>query len=74
MWFASETYEDTPEHPNPSYRNMLRNGFKLAYLQKYYYHQQPEGVVKRVRHALFVARYSLKFEWQRLMQQRKTSE
>ena len=30
-WFVTETGEDTPERPNPSYRNMLRAGFTLAY-------------------------------------------
>jgi GNAT superfamily N-acetyltransferase len=30
-WVVTETGEDTPEHPNPSYRNMLRTGFLLAY-------------------------------------------
>jgi hypothetical protein len=29
----TETGEDTPEEPNPSYRNMLRAGFELAYLR-----------------------------------------
>ncbi len=28
-----ETGEDTPEEPNPSYRNMLRAGFELAYFR-----------------------------------------
>ncbi len=27
----TETGEDTPDHPNPSYHNMRRTGFKLAY-------------------------------------------
>jgi hypothetical protein len=30
-WFVTETGRDTPEHPNPSYHNMARTGFKLAY-------------------------------------------
>ena len=30
-WLVTETGEDLPEHPNPSYHNMLRTGFKLAY-------------------------------------------
>ncbi len=30
-WFVTETGRDTPERPNPSYHNMLRTGFKLAY-------------------------------------------
>jgi hypothetical protein len=35
-WFVTETGEDTPESPNPSYHNMLRAGFKLAYLRPNY--------------------------------------
>ena len=35
-WFVTETTEDTTESPNPSYRNMLRAGFKLAYLRPNY--------------------------------------
>ena len=35
-WFVSETGEDTPESPNPSYHNMLRAGFTLAYLRPNY--------------------------------------
>ena len=30
-WFVTETGEDTPSRPNPSFRNMLRAGFTLAY-------------------------------------------
>jgi hypothetical protein len=41
-WFVTETGEDTPESPNPSYHNMLRTGFKLAYLRPNYVHQ-PAG-------------------------------
>ena len=40
-WFVTETGEDTPEDPNPSYHNMLRTGFKLAYLRPNYVHQPP---------------------------------
>jgi len=40
-WFVTETWEDTPESPNPSYRNMLRAGFKLAYLRRNYVHKSP---------------------------------
>jgi GNAT superfamily N-acetyltransferase len=29
----TETGEDTPEEPNPSYHNMIRTGFHLAYLR-----------------------------------------
>jgi len=35
-WFTTETGEDTPENPNPSYRNMIRTGFQLAYLRPNY--------------------------------------
>ena len=35
-WLVTETGEDTPDHPNPSYRNMLRTGFRLAYLRPNY--------------------------------------
>lgn len=38
-WFVTETWEDTPESPNPSYRNMLRAGFKLAYMRRNYFHK-----------------------------------
>jgi hypothetical protein len=40
-WFVTETGEDTPEDPNPSYHNMLRTGFELAYLRPNYVHQPP---------------------------------
>ena len=30
-WFVTETGEETPARPNPSYRNMVRTGFTLAY-------------------------------------------
>ncbi len=35
-WFITEAAEDTPESPNPSYHNMLRAGFRLAYLRPNY--------------------------------------
>ncbi|HMN27755.1 MAG TPA: GNAT family N-acetyltransferase [Caldilineaceae bacterium] len=35
-WFTTETIEDTPEKPNPSYHNMVRSGFQLAYLRPNY--------------------------------------
>lgn len=35
-WVATETGESTPEMPNSSYNNMLRTGFKLAYLRPFY--------------------------------------
>jgi hypothetical protein len=40
-WFVTEAVEDTPESPNPSYHNMLRAGFELAYLRPNYVHQPP---------------------------------
>jgi hypothetical protein len=40
-WFVTETGEDTPESPNPSYHNMMRQGFKLAYLRPNYVYQEP---------------------------------
>ena len=30
-WVVTETGEDLPDHPNPSFHNMLRTGFALAY-------------------------------------------
>jgi hypothetical protein len=35
-WFTTETGEDTPNAPNPSYHNMIRTGFQLAYLRPNY--------------------------------------
>ncbi|MFN8496820.1 MAG: GNAT family N-acetyltransferase [Anaerolineae bacterium] len=35
-WLVAETDEDTAERPNPSYHNMLRAGFSLAYLRPNY--------------------------------------
>jgi hypothetical protein len=40
-WFISETSEDTPEQPVQSYHNLLRAGFKLAYLRANYIHETP---------------------------------
>jgi hypothetical protein len=34
--FAAEATEDRPEDPNPSYHNLLRAGFRLAYLRRNY--------------------------------------
>jgi hypothetical protein len=42
-WFVTETWEGTPGSPNPSYRNMLRAGFELAYLRRNYFHQAPRS-------------------------------
>jgi hypothetical protein len=35
-WLVVEADVDTPERPNPSYRNLLRFGFKLAYERQNY--------------------------------------
>jgi len=35
-WVITETSEDLPDHPNPSYHNMLRAGFSLAYQRPNY--------------------------------------
>jgi hypothetical protein len=35
-WLVAETAEDTPEHPNPSSKNLVRLGFQLAYLRPNY--------------------------------------
>jgi hypothetical protein len=66
-WFVTETGEETPENPNPSYHNMLRSGFQLAYLRRNYVHRAPLGPMREARRALLVAAYSVKFEWQRLL-------
>lgn len=71
QWFVAETGEDTPEDPNPSCRNMLRSGFKLAYLRRNYVHLSPMNPVRQVRRALLVAAYSLIFGWQRLQRSGK---
>jgi GNAT superfamily N-acetyltransferase len=39
----TETGEDLPDEPNPSYRNMLRSGFRLAYLRQNWLPPAPEG-------------------------------
>ena len=39
-WLVTETGEDTPHHPNPSYHNMLRTGFSLAYRRPNYIAQE----------------------------------
>lgn len=36
-WLVTETGEDLPERPNPSYHNMLRTGFALAYQRANYF-------------------------------------
>lgn len=42
-WFVTETTEDTTDSPSPSYRNMLRTGFKLAYLRPNYVYKTPDS-------------------------------
>jgi hypothetical protein len=70
-WFITETGEDTPEDPNPSYHNMLRSGFKLAYLRRNYVHLAPVSPLRQVRRAALIAGYSVKFEWQHLIQRKR---
>jgi hypothetical protein len=38
-WFSTETGEETQQNPNPSYHNMLRTGFELAYLRPNFVYQ-----------------------------------
>ena len=71
-WFVAETEEDTVQQSNPSYRNMLRSGFKLAYLRRNYTYRSPTSAVEKLRRTLFVSFYSLKFEWHRLLQSRNS--
>jgi hypothetical protein len=66
-WFVTETGEDTPEDPNPSYHNMLRSGFQLAYLRRNYVHRAPLGPIREARRALLVGAYSLKYGGKRLL-------
>jgi hypothetical protein len=72
-WFVTETGEETPDNPNPSYHNMLRSGFQLAYLRRNYWHRPPDSPlqVNQWHRALFVATYTAIFEWQRLRNRRK---
>jgi GNAT superfamily N-acetyltransferase len=35
-WFVTETGQDRPERPNPSFHNMLRAGFQVAYPRRNY--------------------------------------
>jgi hypothetical protein len=41
-WFVTETGEDRPDRPNPSFHNMMRLGFELAY-------QRPNYLLKSLR-------------------------
>ena len=38
-WVITETGEDTPQNPNPSYHNMVRTRFTLAYQRANYIYQ-----------------------------------
>lgn len=38
-WLITETGEDSPSRPNPSYHNMVRTGFELAYQRPNYIFQ-----------------------------------
>ena len=38
-WVCTETGEDTPQRPNPSYHNMIRTGFEFAYLRPTWVYQ-----------------------------------
>lgn len=40
QWFVSETAAAAPEKPSPSYQNMVRSGFALAYLRPDYEFRQ----------------------------------
>ena len=42
-WMTAETWPDTAELPNPSYRNMLRLGLRVAYLREKYLFEHPES-------------------------------
>jgi hypothetical protein len=64
-WFVTETGEDTPENPNPSYHNMLRSGFQLAYQRRNYFHKAPANILRIVHRALRVAIYGLKIDRER---------
>jgi hypothetical protein len=44
QWLVTETGEDVPDRPNPSYHNMLRTGFRLAYQRpNYLFQPSPAG-------------------------------
>jgi hypothetical protein len=44
QWLVTETGEDVPDRPNPSYHNMLRTGFALAYPRpNYLFQPSPAG-------------------------------
>ena len=35
-WIVTETGDDVPDKPNPSFHNMIRSGFKVAYQRPNY--------------------------------------
>jgi GNAT superfamily N-acetyltransferase len=41
-WVAAETDEATPEHPNPSYRNLVRLGMPVRYVRQNWGPPKPE--------------------------------
>ena len=41
-WLVVETAEERPDHPAPSFRNMVRNGFKIAYIRPNYLWKEDE--------------------------------
>lgn len=43
-WFTTETGEDTPEAPNPSFHNMIRTGFQLVYSRPTYVYEPKTAV------------------------------
>jgi hypothetical protein len=43
-WVTTETSEDLPDRPSPSYRNMARAGFRLLYLRPSHAHVPPHLV------------------------------
>lgn len=66
-WFVGETKEDTPATPNPSFHVMMRTGFKLAYLQRSYYHQVPDTANRKIRRAFLVSGSTLGYQLNRLL-------
>jgi GNAT superfamily N-acetyltransferase len=45
-WMVTETAEETPDRSVASYRNMLRNGFQVAYRRpNYIYERDPSGTI-----------------------------
>jgi hypothetical protein len=42
-WFITETGQELPDKPNPSFHNMMRTGFKIAYDRPNYMPPKPKG-------------------------------